>query len=123
MLTKKRILVISDDPKLMEFLSHGLPEGAYKVKSMGNMREDLESVLDSEPPDLIIMDILMPCMDGIDLCLRIRQWCPAPIIMLSTWGARRDTVRGLDLGAESYLTEPFDIDGLMERIDGALYRN
>ena len=123
MLTKKKILVISDDPKLMQFLSHGLPECDYKVKSTGNMREDLESVLDDEPPDLVILDILMPWMDGIELCLRIRQWCPVPIIMLSTWGARRDTVRGLDLGAESYLTEPFDIDGLMERIDGALYRN
>jgi len=124
MMTKKKVLVISDDPKLVGFLSHGLAECAYSVKNSDNiMGEDLEVVLDRELPDLVIMDIVMPGMDGIELCLRIRQWCPAPIIMLSTWGARKDTVRGLDLGAESYLTEPFDIAGLRERIEGALYRN
>lgn len=123
MITKKKLLIISDDQKLTRFLSHGLSERDYNITNTDNMGEDMEMVLDSELPDLVILDILMPWMDGIELCLRIRQWCPSPIIMLSAWGARKDTVRGLDLGAESYLTEPFDIGGLMERIEGALYRN
>jgi len=123
MIAKKKLLIISDDPKLTRFLSHGLSERDYNITNTDKMGEDMGMVLDSELPDLVILDILMPWMDGIELCLRVRQWCPAPIIMLSTWGARKDTVRGLDLGAESYLTEPFDIDGLMGRIEGALYRN
>lgn len=123
MLTKKKILIISDDPRLMGFLSQGLPERDYSISSTGDTRGNLETVLDKELPDLVILDILMPWMDGIELCLHIREWCPVPIIMLSTWGAGRNTVRGLDLGAEGYLTEPFDINGLKERIEGALYRN
>ena len=124
MMTKKRLLIISDDPKLKGFLSQGLPEQEYALESAGKiLGEELEETLDRELPDLIILDILMPWMEGIELCLRIRQWCPSPVIMLSTWGAKKDTVRGLDLGAEGYLTEPFNIDGLKERIEGALYRN
>ena len=123
MMTKRKILIISDDSRLMGFLSSNLSGREYNLANTDNMGEDMEAALDRELPDLVILDILMPWMDGIELCLRVRQWCPAPIIMLSTWGARKDTVRGLDLGAESYLTEPFDIDGLRERIEGALYRN
>lgn len=123
MLTKKKILIISDDPRLMGFLSHNLSDRDYSVASTDTMGEDLKVMLDNEIPDLVILDILMPWMDGIELCLRIRQWCPVPIIMLSTWGAKKDTIRGLDLAAETYLTEPFDINGLTERIEGALYRN
>ena len=123
-MTKKSILVISDDPKLKGLLSGGLTEKEFAIRSTEKALEDeLEKTLDEELPDLIILDILMPWMDGIELCLRIRQRCPSPIIMLSTWGAKKDMVRGLDLAAEGYLTEPFNIDGLKERIDGALYRN
>lgn len=123
MITRKKILIISDDPRLTGFLSTSLSASEFNIANMGNVGGDLEAVLDSEIPDLVILDILMPWMDGIELCLRVRQWCPVPIIMLSTWGAKKATVRGLDLGAETYLTEPFDIEGLKERIEGALYRN
>jgi len=124
MMTKKKVLVISDDPKLVGFLSHGLAECAYSVKNSDNiMGEDLEVVLDRELPDLVIMDIVMPGMDGIELCLRIRQWCPAPIIMLSTWGASKDKVRGLDLSSDYYLTEPFDVAELIARIERTFHQN
>ncbi len=123
MITRKKILIISDDPRLTGFLSTSLSASEFNIANMDNVGGDLGAELDREIPDLVILDILMPWMDGIELCLRVRQWCPAPIIMLSTWGAKKDTVRGLDLGAETYLTEPFDIEGLKERIEGALYRN
>ena len=123
MITKQRILIISDDPQLLGLLTDNLPDDSYRLRSTEDRGEELRAVLDDETPDLVIVDILMPWMDGIELCLRIRQWCPTPIIMLSTWGAKQNAVRGLDLSAESYLTESFDVDALMERIDGALCRN
>lgn len=120
---KKKILIVSDDPKLKGFVGTHLSAREYEITSKDDIREELEAILDSEVPDLVILDIMMPWMDGIEMCLRIRQSCPTPIVMLSTWGAKRGTVRGLDLGAEGYLTEPFDVSGLLERVEGALYRN
>jgi len=120
---KKKILIVSDDPKLKGFVGTHLSAREYEIASKDDIREELEAILDSEVPDLVILDIMMLWMDGIEMCLRIRQWCPIPVVMLSTWGAKRGTVRGLDLGAEGYLTEPFDVKGLMERVEGALYRN
>lgn len=123
MMNRKRILIISDDTRLVGFLHDHLSVRDYQIASTGNGGEELKEILDSELPDLVILDIIMPWMDGIELCLRIRQWCPVPVLMLSTWGAIKGTVRGLDLGNESYLTEPFDVNGLMTRVESVLYRN
>ena len=120
---RKKILIISDDTRLVGFLHDHLSVRDYQVSATGNSGEELKVILDSEIPDLVILDIVMPWMDGIELCLRIRQWCPVPVLMLSTWGATRGRVRGLDLGNESYLTEPFDRGGLMTRIESVLSRN
>ena len=123
MIARKKILIVGSDPRLLGFLGVHLSGMGHQVTSTDSRGEELKAVLESEPAELIILDILMPWMDGIELCLQIRQWCSVPIIMLSTWGARKDTVRGLDLSAESYLTEPFDAAGLMARIEGALCCN
>ena len=123
MIVENRVLIISSDPELLTMLQHNLPDGGYEITSVRDSGEEMKEVLDRLLPDLIILDIQMPWLDGIELCLRIRQWCQVPIIMLSTWGANRDTVRGLDLSSDTYLTEPFDVKELMARIEKTLCRN
>ncbi|MDO8567725.1 MAG: response regulator, partial [Dehalococcoidales bacterium] len=85
--------------------------------------EELRDILDRELPDIILLDIMMPGLDGVEICLRIRQWRLTPIMMLSCWGAGENQIRGLNLGAEGHLTEPFGIDELTSRIKRVLLRN
>jgi len=122
-MAEKNVLIVSGDSTLLRFLHGSLPARDYQVTSTRETGEELKLLLDKELPDLIILDIMMTSMDGIEVCLRIRQWSQVPIIMLSTWGASRGTVRGLDLSAEGYLTEPFDSTELIARIEEAFARN
>jgi len=116
-------MVISSDPTMLRFLEQNLSENDYPIANTQYTGEELRAVLDTEHPDLIIVDIMKPNLDGIEVCLRIRQWSDAPIIMLSAWGAGADKVRALDLGADCYLTEPFGVDELRARINEALRYN
>jgi DNA-binding response OmpR family regulator len=120
MLTKTKILAIGNDPALMELLRQDLNDGDYEVASTQHTGINLKETLSKELPDFIILDIMMPTLDGIEICLSLRQWTQVPIMMLSTWGTGDGMVRGLNLGAESYLTKPFGIDGLKMRINKAL---
>ena len=122
-MAKIKILVISSDPVMLRFLQQNLSESDYQVASTKHDKEELRAILDKELPDLVILDIMMPNLDGIEVCLRIRQWSQAPIMMLSAWGTGEGKVRGLDLSADSYLTEPFGIDELMARIKEVLRCN
>ncbi len=122
-MAKKKILIVSSEPELLGLLQHNLPENGYQVTSIGDIEEDLKEVVDRFLPDLIILDILMPWLDGVEVCLRIRQWCQAPVIMLSTWDAGKDTVRSLDLSSDSYLSKPYGVADLMAQIDDTLCRN
>jgi len=123
MRAEKKILVISSEPELLGLLQGNLPEGGYHVTSIGDIGDDLKELVDRFLPDLIILDVLMPWLDGIEMCLHIRQWCQVPVIMLSTWDAGKDTVRSLDLSSDSCLTEPYGIDDLMVQIEDTLCRN
>ena len=122
-MAKVKTLVISSDPELLRFLQQNLTESNHQVTSVQRTGEELRAVLDEELPDLVILDIMMPGLDGIEVCLAIRQWCQIPIIMLSAWGAGEGKVRGLNLSAESYLTEPFGADELRSRITDSFQRN
>lgn len=122
-MAEKKILIVSGDPVLRGFLHHNLPDKGYQVASTKDSGEELKAVLYQELPDLVILDIMMPRLDGIEVCLRIRQWSQVPIIMLSAWGAGRDKARGLDLSAESYLTKPLGIAELVAWIEETLSRN
>ena len=122
-MAKNKILVISGDPVMLGFLQLNLRESEYQVVSTQRTGEELGAVLDEELPNLVILDIMMPGLDGIEVCLRIRQWSQVPILMLSAWGAGQDQVRGLDLSADSYLTEPFGIDELKVQIKETLERS
>jgi DNA-binding response OmpR family regulator len=123
MLTKTKILAIGSDPSLIKLLEEDLSDGDHKIASTQQTGIRLRSVLDAENPDFIILDIMMPNLDGIGICLQLRQWTQVPITMLSTWGTTDGMVRGLNLGSESYLTEPFGIDELKVQIKNTLKRS
>ena len=96
---------------------------AALVSRTGYTGEELRAVLAAERPDLIIVDIMMPDLDGIEVCLHLRQWSDVPIIMRRAWGAGGDMGSTRDMRADCYLTEPFGIDELRTRINEALQRN
>ncbi len=123
MLTKTKILTISTDQVLVNFLQQELNGGEYEIISTRHTGIDLKDVIDSEDPEFIILDIMMPTLDGIGTCLQLRQWTQLPVMMLSTWGTGDGTVRGLNLGSNNYLTEPFGVEVLKTRIEETLKRN
>ena len=120
---EKKILIVSSESELLGLLEHNLPVTDYQVTSIGDTEENLKEMVDRFVPDLIILDIFMPWLDGIELCLRLRQWCQAPVIMLSTFDAGKDTVRSLDLNSDNFLTEPYGINDLKAQIEKTLCRN
>ena len=122
MIAKTKILAIGHDPELLGLLQQKLNDGNYEVVSTQDTGVGLRDELHEENPDFIILDIMMPSLDGIEICLHLRQWTHVPIMMLSTWGTRDGMVRGLNLGSESYLTEPFRVDTLKARINETLKR-
>ena len=123
MIAKTKILAVGNDPELLGLLQQELNNGNYEVVSTQDTGAGLRDELHEEHPDFIILDIMMPNLDGIEICLHLRQWTQTPIMMLSTWGTGDGMVRGLNLGSNSYLTEPFGIDELKTRIDETLKRN
>ena len=122
MLAKTKILTISRDPVLVSFLQRELNDGEYETINTQHSGIYLREVLDAEQPDFIILDIIMPTLDGIGTCLQLRQWTQTPIMMLSTWGADSGTVKGLSLGSEDYLSEQFGPKVLKKRIEETLKR-
>jgi len=123
MRAEKKILIVTGEAELLGLLERNLPQEDYKVTCIGDIGDDLKEVVDRFLPDLIILDVLMPWLDGVEVCLRLRQWCQVPVIMLSTWEAEKDTVRSLDLSSDSYLTEPYGVTDLMAQIEDTLCRN
>ena len=123
MAAKIKILAISSDPIMLKLFQQNLNGGDFEVASTQYTGEELRTVLDKELPELVILDVMMPSMDGIEVCLGIRQWSQVPIMMLSAWGAGEGKVRRLDLSAYSYLTEPFGMDKLMASIKETLRVN
>jgi two-component system KDP operon response regulator KdpE len=115
---KKKILVVDDDPAILRLLSTNLKARGYEVITATDGEEALETV-QKDFIDLIILDIMMPRVDGVQVCRHIREWSAIPIIILSARGDEKDKVRCLELGADDYLTKPFGIAELMARIKTA----
>jgi DNA-binding response OmpR family regulator len=122
MLAKNKILTISRDPVLVSFLQQEL-NGDFEIVNTHHTGIQLKDIIELEEPSFIILDIMMPALSGIGICLQLRQWTPLPILMLTTWGTTDGMVRGLNLSADDYLTEPFGVDGLKKRIEHTLKRN
>ena len=116
---KTHILVVDDDPAILKLVCTNLKARGYKVTIAIDGEESLEAV-EKDFIDLIILDIMMPKLDGVEVCRRIREWSNMPIIVLSARGDENNKVKCLDLGADDYLTKPFGIAELMARIKTAL---
>jgi DNA-binding response OmpR family regulator len=116
-----RILVVDDDAPSVKMISFLLREEGYEVVSADNGSAALELV-ERDPPTLVVLDVMMPRMDGFEVCRRIRQKMDVPIIFLSAKGDTADKVSGLQLGADDYLAKPFEPAELLARVKAVLRR-
>ena len=118
---KSRVLVVDDEPQITRVLRTVLTSQGYQVQTAG---EGMAAMLNFTEwhPELVITDLFMPRMDGLELCKRIRAVSSVPIIVLSVKGEERTKVEALDSGADDYVTKPFGIDELMARVRAALRR-
>lgn len=110
-----KILIVEDEQKIARFLELELKYEGYNVSTAYDGREGLD-MFESEHPDLIILDLMLPKLSGIEVCRRIRQTSDVPIIMLTAKDDVSDKVMGLDMGADDYITKPFAIEELLARI-------
>jgi two-component system, OmpR family, KDP operon response regulator KdpE len=113
------ILLIDDEPQILRALKTILSAGRFRVISAVTGEQGI-ALAASQSPDIIILDLTLPDMDGIEVCEQIREWSAVPIIVLSVRDGERDKVVALDKGADDYLTKPFNIEELLARIRVAL---
>ena len=117
-----RILAVDDDRNNLKMLAFLLSEEGYEVITADKGKTALELV-DSQHPDLVILDLMMPQIDGYEVCRRVRQTMDVPIIILSAKGETADKVAGLELGADDYLPKPFEPSELLARVKAVLRRS
>jgi len=118
---KQRILVVDDEPQLTRVLLRSLTSKGYDVRIAGDGEFALQTFHDW-PPSLVITDLAMPNMGGLELCRHLREISEVPIIVLSVRGEEKTKVEALDAGADDYVTKPFGMDELLARIRAALRR-
>ena len=121
MTNQPRILVVDDEPQLTRVLRTGLKSRGYDVRAAADGLAGFEAFNDWHP-DLVITDLAMPNVDGLELCRRLRAISQVPIIVLSAKGEEKTKVEALDLGADDYVTKPFGIDELLARVRASLRR-
>ena len=117
----ERILVIEDDPAILKLLQRGLAYEGYLVDTATDGRSGLLMARDNHP-DLVVLDWMLPGMDGLEVCHRLRTGGAVPIVMLTAKDTIQDRVQGLDAGADDYLVKPFNLDELLARIRALLRR-
>ncbi len=116
------VLIIEDDPALLRGLRDNFESQAYRVQLARDGREGLSAAL-ANPPDLLLLDIMLPKMNGYEICRAVRaKQLEMPIIMLTAKGQEEDIIRGLELGADDYVTKPFSIRELLARARAFLRR-
>src|SRR5688500_16418940 len=109
------ILVIDDEPQILRAMRTILNEKGFRVTTANRGEEGLTLAATNEP-ELVILDLGLPDMDGVEVCRRLREWTQIPIIILSVRDNERDKVAALDMGADDYLTKPFGIEELLARV-------
>jgi len=118
---KTTILTADDDPQLLRLIARNLELEDYQVLVASDGQQALEQI-EQHVPELVLLDVMMPRMDGFTVCQRVREFSAVPIIIVTARGQDQDKVRGLDLGADDYLTKPFSIEELLARVRAVLRR-
>ena len=118
---KKKILIVEDEKTIAEILSYNLKAAGFDATAKHDGKSGLDEALTGEY-DLILLDLMLPVMDGFEVCQRVRERLDTPIIMLTARDTEDDKVRGLDNGADDYMTKPFSINELMSRVRANIRR-
>lgn len=118
---KGRIVTADDDPQLLRLIARNLEFEGYEVGTASDGQLALERI-ERFNPDLVLLDVMMPRMDGFMVCQRVREFSSVPIIIVTARGQDQDKIKGLDLGADDYLTKPFSVDELLARVRAVLRR-
>ena len=119
---KTTILTADDDPQLLRLITRNLQLEGYEVLAASDGQQALEQI-EQQSPDLVLLDVMMPRMDGFSVCHKVREFSSVPIIIVTARGQDQDKVRGLDLGADDYLTKPFSVEELLARVRAVLRRS
>jgi DNA-binding response OmpR family regulator len=120
-LMAKRVLIVDDEPRYLRLLDANLRTEGYEVVTAQDGQQAVDA-FSSQPIDLVLLDIMMPRLDGFGATQRIREFSSVPIIILTAKGDEQDRVRGLDLGADDYLVKPFSATELLARVRAVLRR-
>jgi DNA-binding response OmpR family regulator len=116
-----RVLVVEDDRTVAEVVTRYLEREGFAVESVGDGNEALARA-DAQLPDLVVLDIMLPGLDGLEVCRRLRSRAPIPVVMLTARGSEEDRVLGLELGADDYVAKPFSPRELTARVKAVLRR-
>ena len=119
---KTTILTADDDPQLLRLIKRNLEFEDYNVLTASDGAQAFEQI-QGHSPDVVLLDVMMPKMDGFTVCRRVREFSLVPIILITARGQDQDKVRGLDLGADDYLTKPFSVEELLARVRAVLRRS
>jgi DNA-binding response OmpR family regulator len=120
-MTAEKILIVEDEPALQETLAYNLTREGYQVQSAGDGQAAIDSAR-REHPDLIVLDLMLPVLDGFEVCRILRQELSVPILMLTARDDEIDRVIGLEMGADDYLTKPFSMREFLARVKALLRR-
>jgi DNA-binding response OmpR family regulator len=116
-----RVLIIEDDPNVSEVVARYLAREGYRVDIVADGAVGLARALD-DPPDLVVLDLMLPSLPGLEVCRRLRAVAPVPVIMLTALGDEADRIAGLELGADDYVAKPFSPRELTARVKAVLRR-
>ena len=117
-----RVFIVEDEPRIARFLQIELEHEGFKAETEANGRRAFERIV-QENHDIVLLDVMLPDMDGMEICRRVREVSSIPIIMLTARDEIEDKVNGLDIGADDYMTKPFAIQELLARIRAALRKH
>ena len=119
---KHTVLIAEDDPRMLRLVQRNLELAGYRVLTASDGQRALE-LAQVEPCSLLVLDIMMPGLDGLEVCRRVREFSSVPIVMVTARNAEQDVVLGLDAGADDYLTKPFGAPELLARVRAVLRRS
>jgi len=117
----QRVLVVDDEPQILRALGTTLRGAGYTVDTAATAQAALAAAA-AQPPDAVILDLVLPDGSGTDVCRELRTWTDAPVIVLSAVGEEREKIAALDAGADDYVTKPFSVDELLARLRAVLRR-